>query len=466
MFLKKELRFNYLRYFLLTSIVLSLLIPFSPFRIHLDLSSNNNVKEETIRETKNAVTQTNELAINQAKLKPETTSFRNASIILIYIYITGLIFCGLRLLTHFFRILYLFIISERIRQQKTTIITNERMENPFSFFNWIFIPKNQLVQNLDEDILRHERIHASQYHSIDLIMIELLSAVMWFNPLVWMMKNSVQLVHEYLADEGVLNTGTDKLRYQALLINQVAEESLICLSSSFNHSLIKKRMIMMNKSKFNKGSKLSILALISLATVLFFAVACVNGQTGTDKGNFSITPKVNYLYKWALNPLNVNMPSDAKLQTDNGEIKVVNGEVFVVPSKEGELKISSKPNGVEFSQVFKVTSLPNPKFIVGGEILVLGSKTSVDKLLQNRELHVYYADGLQATYDVVEYRIYYNQDGPNEEKFVISGNKVSDKEIEIIKNGLASGKKVILDYLKLNFPDGSYRYHGTFSIEK
>jgi N-acetylmuramoyl-L-alanine amidase len=101
---------------------------------------------------------------------------------------------------------------------------------------------------------------------------------MWFNPLVWMMKKSVQLVHEYLADEGVLNTGTDKLRYQALLINQVAEERLICLSSSFNHSLIKKRMIMMTKSKFNKGSKLRILTLIPLAAMLFVGVAFVNGQ--------------------------------------------------------------------------------------------------------------------------------------------------------------------------------------------
>jgi len=109
-------------------------------------------------------------------------------------------------------------------------------------------------------------------------LIELLSAVMWFNPLVWMMKNSVQLVHEYLADEGVLNTGTDKLRYQALLINQIAEERLICLSSSFNHSLIKKRMIMMTKSKFNRGSKLKIFALIPLATILFIGVACINGQ--------------------------------------------------------------------------------------------------------------------------------------------------------------------------------------------
>ena len=202
----------------------------------------------------------------------------NIASLLIIIYIIGLLFFGLRLLIHLLKILFLFNISEKNKQDKTTVLLNNKIGSPFTFFHWIFIPGNWLKENENKDILTHERIHASQYHSIDIILIELLSAVMWFNLLVWMMKNSVQLVHEYLADEGVLNTGTDKLRYQALLINQVAEERLICLSSSFNHSLIKKRMIMMTKSKFNQGSKLKIFALIPLATILFIGVACINGQ--------------------------------------------------------------------------------------------------------------------------------------------------------------------------------------------
>ncbi|MBN2613867.1 MAG: hypothetical protein JXB00_20080 [Bacteroidales bacterium] len=470
-FQKGETRLQQLRYFLLFSVFLSILLPLSTYRIDLKLSTNISEIVEINQIAGNTEIKTDGFILNQSDIQPIKDRNWNIKNFLIAFYLIGLSFLLCRLLVHLIKIFYLFGTTEKIKQDNIVIL-NSRIGSPFTFFNWIFIPNDFLIDE-NKDIITHERVHASQYHSIDLILIELLSAVMWFNPLVWMMKNSVQLVHEYLADEGVLNTGTDKHRYQALLLNQVAEETLICLSSSFNpvcrsgwHSLIKKRIIMMTKSKFNQGSKLRILALIPLATVLFIAIACVNGQTKTDKSNYSITPKVNYLYKWAYNPLSVNLPPDSKLQTNNGKISNEGGEIFVIPDKEGLLKVSSFANGTDFSQEFTVVPLPNPKFVIGGEILNLGNRTSIDKLIKNRELHVYYGEKLEATYDVSEYRIYFNQDKSDEEKFVISGNKISDKEIELIKKGLHAGKDVVLDHLKLNFPDGKFMYHGMFKIEK
>jgi hypothetical protein len=99
------------------------------------------------------------------------------------------------------------------------------------------------------------------------------------------MRKEMQLVHEYLADEGALRTGIDKHKYKALLINQVTEERLICLSSSFNHSLIKKRMIMMTKSNFNQKAKLKILTLIPLSIFLFLVAAYADGQSNNDLAN-------------------------------------------------------------------------------------------------------------------------------------------------------------------------------------
>ena len=132
---------------------------------------------------------------------------------------------------------YNYLKSDKIKDYGFVILLNHRFRNTFSFFDWIFVGPEEIREEDLEHIITHERIHASQYHTLDLIVIELLTAVMWFNPLIWMMKNSIQLVHEYLADEGALNTGIDKLRYQALLINQITEDKLISLSSSFNHSL-------------------------------------------------------------------------------------------------------------------------------------------------------------------------------------------------------------------------------------
>lgn len=277
-FQKKETHFHHLRYFLLISIALSVVMPLSTYHIDIDISPDKYDIEEIHHIKGNTFVETNESIDIQENVMPGTGNTWNIAYLLTIIYITGLLFLGLRLLIHLLKILHLFNSCEKIKQDKTTILLNNKIKSPFTFFSWIFIPGNYIKENENKEILTHERIHASQYHSIDIILIELISAVMWFNPLVWMMKKSVQLVHEYLADEGVLNTGTDKLRYQALLINQAAEESLICLSSSFNHSLIKKRMIMMTKSKFNQSSKLRILTLIPLAAMLFVGVAFINGQ--------------------------------------------------------------------------------------------------------------------------------------------------------------------------------------------
>jgi len=137
--------------------------------------------------------------------------------------------------------------------------------------------------------------------------------VMWFNPLIWMMKNSMQLVHEYLADEGALGTEIDRLRYQALLINQITEESLICLSSNFNHSLIKKRMKMMTKSKFYRKTKLKILTLIPISISLIFVMSCINGMfaESIQAGNSSAAAGIsNYMRSGDLNSQNLQAPTD------------------------------------------------------------------------------------------------------------------------------------------------------------
>jgi hypothetical protein len=125
-------------------------------------------------------------------------------------------------------------------------------------------------------MILHEKIHASQYHSVDIILAELVTAIMWFNPVVWLVKKSMLQVHEYLADEGVLSAGFDRLNYQTLLVNQLIEEKAIVLSSNFS-SLIKKRMIMLKLDKTRQKSRFKILSLIPISLALFMAIAFLNG---------------------------------------------------------------------------------------------------------------------------------------------------------------------------------------------
>lgn len=261
--------FNQLRIYLLVSILVSILVPFLNLSVNIDLFSAP--KTQIPLPFHELTTTAN---IPSISTPVERSIDWNQTIKSIYyvvstILITRILIVTLALVIRFYK-------SERIKLGNYTLISTNK-QNTFSFFHWIFINKQNSTNEEFEQILLHEKIHASQYHSIDVILIELLAAVMWFNPLVWMMKKSIQLVHEYLADEGALSTGIDRLRYQALLLNQSAEERLICLSSSFNHSLIKKRMIMMTKSKFNQKSKLRILTLVPITAFALLLTAGVNG---------------------------------------------------------------------------------------------------------------------------------------------------------------------------------------------
>lgn len=278
--------FNQLRIYLLFSILVSVVVPL------LNISVNVNL----FTEPKTPISLPFHELTTTASIPSINTPVEQSidwNQILISTYFVVSIILIIRLLLVATALVIRFYKSEREKVDNYTLISTNK-QNTFSFFHWIFINKQNSTNEEFQQIVLHEKIHASQYHSIDVILIELLAAVMWFNPLVWMMKKSIQLVHEYLADEGALSTGIDRLRYQALLVNQSAEERLICLSSSFNHSLIKKRMIMMTKSKFNQKSKLRILTLVPITAFALLFTAGVNGlyakSTKTASSNLETLP--------------------------------------------------------------------------------------------------------------------------------------------------------------------------------
>jgi beta-lactamase regulating signal transducer with metallopeptidase domain len=291
LFLRKDYNFHYLRMFLTGSLLLSLVLPLMSVRIdyselfrHASAVNNGYLIVHTVGNTVVAS-------------KSEEGFFSANMSLFIWIYLAVSFLLTARILIQLINLLRLFLISEKRRSNKNIILTSAAIKSPFSFFHLIFVPKDISETAEAEGIIAHENIHASQYHSLDNLLIELISAVMWFNPIVWRMKSSLHLVHEYLADEGALDTGIDRLRYQTPLLNHVSEESLVCLSSGLNHSLIKKRMIMMTKSKNNQGKKLKILTLVPLSAVLLLAVALLNGmfpqQAKAEKPDIAFNTPLN-----------------------------------------------------------------------------------------------------------------------------------------------------------------------------
>lgn len=260
--------FGHQRFFLLTSLILSVLLPLTGIRLELPSlppaikSSPDNLP----------------LPGSGAGLYvPEIRGLlQSIAGIIPYIYIIVSVSFIILMILQILKILRLYIISEKSRKGNLLILRCRKTASPFSFFSWIFIPENIIEKEEIESIIIHENVHSRDLHSIDNIITGLTTGLMWFNPVAWLMKNSLQLVHEYVADEGTLRAGIGKTRYQVLLLNQVSEAKLICIPSTFNNNL-KKRMIMMTKISNKPQSRFRILSLLPVSVILIIAVAILNG---------------------------------------------------------------------------------------------------------------------------------------------------------------------------------------------
>ena len=185
-------------------------------------------------------------------------------------------------------------LSEKSTKHGFTIVSMNNDMVPFSYFNRIFIPKARIDEGSFDSIISHEKSHMSQGHFIDLFIIEVMSVFQWFNPVIWFYEKSIKELHEYLADEAVLNTGKSPGRYQALMVNQALGGPVFILSNQFNQSLIKKRITMMKKARSSRVTQLKVLLIVPLVTVLLLAFASpqMNSQSAQTSDQITVSGKV------------------------------------------------------------------------------------------------------------------------------------------------------------------------------
>jgi len=191
--------------------------------------------------------------------------------IVLLIYFSGLAITLFRLV---YQSMYIHVISKMSRtitKGKHTIVLVEKDITPFAYFSKIFIPASKIEESSFESILAHEKSHLSQYHFLDLFLIEIVTIIQWFNPIIWLYERSLKEVHEYMADDEVLKQGVPRGNYQALLVNQALGGPVFTISHQFNQSLILKRIVMMTKMKTPQMAKIKVLLFIPLTAVLLMA---------------------------------------------------------------------------------------------------------------------------------------------------------------------------------------------------
>ncbi len=254
-FLEKEKMHRFNRFYLLGSVVVSFLIPLFTIETIVIVPSEPEYIEEML--VSNGTT---------------TNSFNYFDYLLyIWLIVTGILL--IRFFKNLWNLVKIIRSNKKVRYKKATLVLVNDTISPYTFWNYIFINKEEFDnKEIEKELFTHELTHVTQKHTFDVLFLELLLISFWFNPMFYLLKKYIQLNHEFLADNNVITLHKNISEYQYLLLNKTAWNNNYYLASNFNYSLTKKRLVMMT-TKSSKSKillkKLAVVPLIAGFTFLF-----------------------------------------------------------------------------------------------------------------------------------------------------------------------------------------------------
>jgi len=199
---------------------------------------------------------------------------------LILVYISGVFFRLVQLSKKLFQIRNSIRNNQKEKRDRLWFVYLDNGAPAYSFFSYVFI--NTQLADLSNDelvkIYKHESIHARQYHTLDILLIELISILFWFNPLIKMFKKHLHEVHEYLADESISNNTDMKKSYSLLLLKLSSEENPPLISSAFSAKQISRRIKMIGKARSLPRQRLAFLSLLPVAAFLLISFSSVENR--------------------------------------------------------------------------------------------------------------------------------------------------------------------------------------------
>jgi len=269
--LRKERIYSFNRIYLIGSLLFSSVLPFLNFSLST-LSGSNSILSEIILKAGNPV------LLPEAKIIHEIQFFSVFSIswpdMLILIYFTGVIYFLSKFIIGITRIFLLFRKYEVRRYKGKSLIYIKNNSAPFSFFKLIFLNPSLIKTDQVERIINHETAHVEQFHTIDLLFIELLTSIIWINPIIWLIRRSLKETHEFLADREVTEHEDNLLEYQNLLLNLNINRTVFELTNYFNKSMLKRRIIMMTTDKSTKFAIFKLLMIVPTIILITWIFAC------------------------------------------------------------------------------------------------------------------------------------------------------------------------------------------------
>lgn len=259
--LRDHKSFNFNRLYILSSLAFLVILPFSP-------GIFSQASPSLLPRNLNPA-----ILLESIEVKA-FDSGSNASYIsiLAIIYSIVCLFFFVRLIARLVSLFNLIKTGERIYANGSSIILHNQKISPFSFFSLIVISKDLYDSEASPAILMHERAHAQQWHSLDVLIFEFVAIFIWFNPSIWWMKKSMVENHEYLADHFVLKSRLiENYKYQQLIVYQSINMNFNTITNNFHQSLIKNRISKMTTFKTNRHHVLR--ALMCLPVFYFTMIA-------------------------------------------------------------------------------------------------------------------------------------------------------------------------------------------------
>lgn len=259
-FFKKETFFNHNRWFLILGLIVALIFPNVVIPVYKTVKPA--IESQFIYEMSQTVPET----IVNGKIADQQINWLS---IITLVYGIGFTLFLMQFFLQFGSLITLLVNHPKNKAGWFTYVIVKHNISPFSFFKWIvFNPESYSEEEL-KVILNHEKVHASQGHSFDIIFTQLMCVVFWFNPLVWLYRKAIKQNLEYIADYNAQKNADNQKKYQQLLLKTSVPYNEISISSNFYNSLIKKRIVMLNKSRSsNKKQWRSILIIPILAVLL------------------------------------------------------------------------------------------------------------------------------------------------------------------------------------------------------
>ena len=313
LFLEKESMHVFKRFYLLISLLISIGIPFITFTQFIEVPVKPN--DFIISNSTNPTTIQEE-------------SINNFPLILWSIYVLGVVVFGLIFIFNLSKILKKIKQNPKLKTQKSIHVLLEELIVPHTFLSYIFLNKTHFeTRKIPAEVLIHEEAHVIQKHSLDILYIELFQIIFWFNPLIYILKKSIKLNHEFLADQEVIKKGVTLSKYQQMLLAFSSNALEPQLATAINYSSIKKRFTVMKTSSSKTRIWIRSLVLLPLLAMLIYSFSSkkeVERNTATKNENTTLSQQPLATINGIIcNGCKVNLTKDAIEQlilgTNTGE---------------------------------------------------------------------------------------------------------------------------------------------------